>query len=92
MNYAAVPLRHGMTVGELAKLFNAERHINANLTVVSRWRTGCAETGLIQRLPELLDRQPGTKYPRFESGTALSRRGADRRNKHFCRAGNGYSI
>ena len=29
-----VPVRHGMTVGELAKLYNAERHINANLTVV----------------------------------------------------------
>jgi uncharacterized protein YbbC (DUF1343 family)/CubicO group peptidase (beta-lactamase class C family) len=34
VNYQPVPVRHGMTIGELAKLYNAERHINANLTVV----------------------------------------------------------
>ena len=33
-NYFALPPRHAMTIGELAKLFNSERHINANLTVV----------------------------------------------------------
>jgi len=33
-NYAGMPVRHGMTIGELAKMFNAERHINARLTVV----------------------------------------------------------
>jgi uncharacterized protein YbbC (DUF1343 family) len=33
-NYHSVPIRHGMTLGELAKLYNAERKINANLTVV----------------------------------------------------------
>ncbi|CEG25475.1 cell wall regulatory locus protein [Bacillus sp. B-jedd] len=32
-NYA-IPLRHGMTVGELAKLFNKEFNIGADLTVV----------------------------------------------------------
>ncbi|MCG1021884.1 exo-beta-N-acetylmuramidase NamZ domain-containing protein [Sutcliffiella horikoshii] len=32
-NYA-IPLRHGMTVGELAKLFNEEFEIGADLTVV----------------------------------------------------------
>ena len=30
----SVPLRHGMTVGELAKMFNAERGFNADLTVI----------------------------------------------------------
>lgn len=30
----AIPLRHGMTVGELAKLFNKEFDINADVTVV----------------------------------------------------------
>jgi uncharacterized protein YbbC (DUF1343 family)/CubicO group peptidase (beta-lactamase class C family) len=30
----AVPLRHGMTVGELAKMFDAERGFNADLTVI----------------------------------------------------------
>jgi uncharacterized protein YbbC (DUF1343 family)/CubicO group peptidase (beta-lactamase class C family) len=29
-----IPLRHGMTTGELAKLFNAERGLNADLTVI----------------------------------------------------------
>src|SRR5437879_284611 len=31
VNYHALPARHGMTMGELAKLFNAERNINAKL-------------------------------------------------------------
>ena len=34
VSYWQTPVRHGMTVGELAKMFNAERNINANLTVV----------------------------------------------------------
>ena len=32
--YHPVPLRHGMTLGELARMFNSERHINARLTVI----------------------------------------------------------
>ncbi|HXX01723.1 MAG TPA: DUF1343 domain-containing protein, partial [Candidatus Acidoferrales bacterium] len=41
-NYWTVPPRHGMTVGELAKMFNAERNINARLTVVPMegWERG----------------------------------------------------
>ena len=35
VNYTQEPVRHGMTVGELAKMFNAERHINARLTVIA---------------------------------------------------------
>jgi len=34
VDYTREPIRHGMTVGELAKMFNGERHINAKLTVV----------------------------------------------------------
>ena len=34
VDYTREPIRHGMTVGELAKMFNSERHINAKLTVV----------------------------------------------------------
>lgn len=33
-NYFPVPVRHGMTMGELAKMFNFERNLNARLTVV----------------------------------------------------------
>jgi uncharacterized protein YbbC (DUF1343 family) len=34
VNYYPVPVQHGMTIAELAKMFNFERHIGANLTVV----------------------------------------------------------
>ena len=34
VGYWQTPVRHGMTMGELAKMFNAERAIGANLTVV----------------------------------------------------------
>jgi uncharacterized protein YbbC (DUF1343 family)/CubicO group peptidase (beta-lactamase class C family) len=34
VSYWQIPVRHGMTVGELAKLFNGERSIGAKLTVV----------------------------------------------------------
>ncbi|HXZ33334.1 MAG TPA: serine hydrolase [Terriglobales bacterium] len=34
VNYFPLPVRHGMTVGELAKLFNSERNINASLQVI----------------------------------------------------------
>jgi uncharacterized protein YbbC (DUF1343 family)/CubicO group peptidase (beta-lactamase class C family) len=41
-NYWNLPVRHGMTLGELAKMFNAERKINAKLTVVPMegWQRG----------------------------------------------------
>jgi uncharacterized protein YbbC (DUF1343 family)/CubicO group peptidase (beta-lactamase class C family) len=35
VNYTQVPVRHGMTVGELARMFNTERRINARLTVIA---------------------------------------------------------
>jgi uncharacterized protein YbbC (DUF1343 family)/CubicO group peptidase (beta-lactamase class C family) len=34
VGYWQTPVRHGMTMGELAKMFNAERNLHANLTVV----------------------------------------------------------
>ena len=41
-NYWTLPVRHGMTMGELAKMFNTERGINAKLTVVplDGWQRG----------------------------------------------------
>ena len=41
-NYWTIPVRHGMTIGELAHMFNAERGINAKLTVVPMdgWERG----------------------------------------------------
>jgi uncharacterized protein YbbC (DUF1343 family)/CubicO group peptidase (beta-lactamase class C family) len=42
VGYFPVPLRHGMTMGELAKMFNGENHIGANLTVIAMrdWQRG----------------------------------------------------
>ena len=42
VNYFPVPVRHGMTMGELAKMFNTERNINAKLTVIptAGWMRG----------------------------------------------------
>ena len=42
VGYYPLPLRHGMTIGELAQLFNAENHIGADLTVVPMkgWERG----------------------------------------------------
>jgi len=34
VSYGHIPIRHGMTVGELAKMYNVERGIDAKLTVV----------------------------------------------------------
>ena len=41
-NYWTLPVRHGMTMGELAEMFNVERGINARLTVVPMdgWQRG----------------------------------------------------
>ena len=40
VGYHVVPLRYGMTIGELAKMFNAEHNCNTDLTVipVENWR------------------------------------------------------
>jgi uncharacterized protein YbbC (DUF1343 family)/CubicO group peptidase (beta-lactamase class C family) len=40
IGWHSLPIRHGMTVGELARMFNDERHIGADLTVIplQRWR------------------------------------------------------
>jgi CubicO group peptidase (beta-lactamase class C family) len=41
-NYFPEPVRHGMTLGELGKMFNAERHIGVRLEVVAMegWQPG----------------------------------------------------
>jgi uncharacterized protein YbbC (DUF1343 family) len=68
-NYFPLPVRHGMTLGELAKLFNAERHINARLQVVplEGWQRGdwFDSTGLgwINPSPNLRNLTEGALYP-----------------------------
>jgi uncharacterized protein YbbC (DUF1343 family)/CubicO group peptidase (beta-lactamase class C family) len=41
-NYGEVPIRHGMTIGELARFYNVEHKISAHLTVVPMegWQRG----------------------------------------------------
>lgn len=41
-NFGAIPVRHGMTMGELARYYNGERAIHARLTVVAMegWQRG----------------------------------------------------
>jgi len=68
-NYAGLPVRHGMTLGELANLFNAERNIHAKLTVVpmNGWMRGdwYDSTGLVwvNPSPNLRNLGEATLYP-----------------------------
>jgi uncharacterized protein YbbC (DUF1343 family) len=78
--YFPMPIRHGMTLGELAKLFNGENGIGADLTVVpmKNWRRDewFDQTGLpwINPSPNMRNLLQATLYPgvgAFE-GTNLS--------------------
>ena len=67
--YVPMPIRHGLTIGELARLFNAERAIGADLTVVSmkNWRRDdwFDDTGLIwaNPSPNMRNMVAATVYP-----------------------------
>jgi uncharacterized protein YbbC (DUF1343 family) len=82
-----IPARHGMTVGELATLFNQKYGIGANLIVIkaTNWRRSqwMDETGLPWRNPSpnlrslaALNNYPGTVY--FEGTSLTEGRGTDR--------------
>jgi uncharacterized protein YbbC (DUF1343 family)/CubicO group peptidase (beta-lactamase class C family) len=68
-NYWTLPVRHGMTIGELAKMFNAERGINAKLNVVAMdgWQRGdwFDSTGLdwVNPSPNLRNVTQAALYP-----------------------------
>jgi uncharacterized protein YbbC (DUF1343 family)/CubicO group peptidase (beta-lactamase class C family) len=69
VNYSAIPVRHGMTMGELAKMFNAERSISAKLTVVPMegWLRGdwfdSTELEWVNPSPNLRSLTEATLYP-----------------------------
>jgi uncharacterized protein YbbC (DUF1343 family)/CubicO group peptidase (beta-lactamase class C family) len=69
VNYFPVPVRHGMTMGELAQMFNTERHLNARLTVVPMegWIRGdwfdSTSLAWINPSPNLRNLTQGTLYP-----------------------------
>lgn len=82
-----IPARHGMTVGELATLFNREFGIGVDLLVAraENWRRAqwFTDTGLPWRNPSpnlrspaALNNYPGTVY--FEGTTLTEGRGTDR--------------
>jgi uncharacterized protein YbbC (DUF1343 family) len=67
--YHRIPVRHGMTIGELAKLFNQERNIGCDLKVVAMegWRRGMwlDETNLlwVNPSPNMRSLTEATLYP-----------------------------
>jgi uncharacterized protein YbbC (DUF1343 family) len=68
-NYFSVPVRHGMTMGELAQMFNTERNIGAKLKVIPMdgWMRGdwYDSTGLtwINPSPNLRSLREAELYP-----------------------------
>jgi uncharacterized protein YbbC (DUF1343 family) len=83
----AIPARHGMTVGELATLFNTRFDIGANLIVIraANWKRSMwfEDTGLPWvnpspnlRSPSALKNYPGTVY--FEGTNLTEGRGTER--------------
>jgi uncharacterized protein YbbC (DUF1343 family)/CubicO group peptidase (beta-lactamase class C family) len=67
--FRAMPIRHGMTLGELARLFNQENNIGAALTVVpmANWRRDqwFDDTGLVwvNPSPNMRNLNQATLYP-----------------------------
>lgn len=89
--FPAMPIRHGMTLGELAQLFNGENKIGADLTVIAmkNWHRAdwYDETGLtwISPSPNMRNMNEATLYPGIGAieGTNLSvGRGTDTPFEH----------
>jgi uncharacterized protein YbbC (DUF1343 family)/CubicO group peptidase (beta-lactamase class C family) len=78
--YLPMPIRHGLTLGELARLFNGEKQIGADLTVVAmkNWRRDewFDDTGIawINPSPNMRNMVAATVYPGVGAieGTNLS--------------------
>jgi len=84
--FPSMPIRHGLTIGELAKLFNTEKKIGADLTVIAmkNWRRDewFDETGLawINPSPNMRTLYAATMYPgvgAFEQTNVSVGRGTD---------------
>ena len=69
IGYFSMPVRHGMTVGELARMFNAEQRLGATLEVIAMkgWKRGdwFDSTGLgwINPSPNIRNLSQATLYP-----------------------------
>lgn len=84
--FPAMPIRHGLTMGELARLFNGEKHLGADLTVVAmkNWRRDewFDQTGLtwVNPSPNLRNLYAAALYPgigAFEGTNISVGRGTD---------------
>jgi uncharacterized protein YbbC (DUF1343 family)/CubicO group peptidase (beta-lactamase class C family) len=68
-NYLPIPIRHGMTIGELARMFNEERGIHARLKVVAMegWLRGdwydSTALAWVNPSPNLRNLTEATLYP-----------------------------
>jgi uncharacterized protein YbbC (DUF1343 family)/CubicO group peptidase (beta-lactamase class C family) len=89
--FPAMPIRHSLTMGELARLFNAEQKSGADLTVVPmrNWRRDAwfDETGLgwVSPSPNMRNLYAATLYPgigAFESANLSVGRGTDTPFEH----------
>jgi uncharacterized protein YbbC (DUF1343 family) len=85
--FPPMPVRHGLTMGELARLFNGENKIGADLTVVAmkNWRRDewFDETGVpwVNPSPNMRNLLAATLYPgtgAFEAANISVGRGTDR--------------
>jgi uncharacterized protein YbbC (DUF1343 family)/CubicO group peptidase (beta-lactamase class C family) len=69
ISYHTIPVRHGMTIGELARLFNEERKINCDLRVIKmeNWRRGMWLDGTnltwVNPSPNMRSLNEATLYP-----------------------------
>lgn len=90
--FPAMPTRHGMTLGEIARLFNAERKIGADLTVIAMrgWRRDAwfDETGQmwIGPSPNMRNLYAATLYTglaSFEGSNISVGRGTDTPFEHI---------
>ena len=87
--YHALPVRHGMTVGELALLYNAERKIGASLEVITLPRLVARRSLRPHRAG--LD-QPVAQHAQPDRGAALSRRRPAGSDQPGDRPGHGYAV
>ena len=87
-----IPIRHGLTLGELARLFNEEQKIGADLTVVAmkNWRRDSwfDQTGLawVNPSPNMRTLYAATLYPglgAFEQSNISVGRGTDTPFEHI---------
>ncbi|WP_350449100.1 serine hydrolase [Paracidobacterium acidisoli] len=66
-NYTQLPVRHGMTLGELARLFNEQLHAPLTVVAMQGWQRGdwfdSTSLAWVDPSPNLRDLEEATLYP-----------------------------